>query len=48
MVCRKRGLFGGELVGIDSVFMEGDASKARVHTQEKMKKALARIEGDIN
>lgn len=48
MVCRELGLFGGELVGIDSAFMEGDASKASVHTKKKMEKALARIEADIN
>ena len=38
---------GGERVGIDSVFMEGDASKASVHTRQQMETALARIEGDI-
>jgi len=47
LVCRELELFGGELVGIDSVFLEGDASKASIYTQKRLEKLLARFETEI-
>jgi transposase/IS5 family transposase len=47
LVCRELELFGGELVGIDSVFLEGDASKASIYTKKRLEKLLACIEAEI-
>ena len=47
LVCRELKLFGGELVGIDSVFLEGDASRASIYTKKRLAKLLARIEAEI-
>jgi transposase len=47
LVCRELELFGGELVGIDSMFLEGDASKASIYTKHRLEKRLARLEEEI-
>lgn len=47
LVCRELDLFGGELVGIDSLFLEGDASKASIYTEKRLTKLLARLEEKI-
>jgi transposase len=47
LVCRELHLFGGELVGIDSMFLEGDASKASIYTEQRLKKLLTRLDGRI-
>jgi hypothetical protein len=47
LVCRELKLFGGELVGIDSVFLEGDASKASIYTEKRLTTLLARLDEKI-
>lgn len=47
-VCRELELFGGELVGIDSAFLEGDASRASIYTEKRLKKLLERLDTDIS
>jgi transposase len=47
LVCRELDLFGGELVGIDSMFLEGDASKASIYTEKRLNALLARLDGKI-
>jgi transposase len=47
LVCRALDLFGGELVGIDSVFLEGDASKASIYTGKRLDALLARLDEQI-
>jgi transposase len=46
-VCRELELFGGDLVGIDSAFLEGDASRASIYTEKHLKKSLERLETNI-
>lgn len=47
LVCRELELFGGELVGIDSMFLEGDASRASIYTQKRLEKLVTRVEAEI-
>ena len=47
LVCRELELFGGELVGIDSVFLEGDASRASISTKKRLEKLLVCVEAEI-
>jgi transposase len=47
VVCRELDLFGGVLVGIDSLFLEGDASKASIYTEKRLNTLLARLEEKI-
>jgi transposase len=47
LLCRDLDLFGGELVGIDSMFLEGDASKASIFTEKRLKTILERLEEKI-
>lgn len=47
LVCRELEVFGGELVGIDSVFLESDASRASSYTQKRLEKLLVRLEAEI-
>ena len=47
LVCRELKLFGGELVGIDSVFLEGNASKASIFTEQRLTTLLTRLEEKI-
>lgn len=45
--CREWQLFGGELVGIDRMFWEGNASKRSISTRKWLEKWLARIDAEI-
>jgi len=47
LVCRELTLFGGELVGIDSMFLEGDASKASIYTEQRLTALLTRLDEKI-
>lgn len=47
LVCRELKLFGGELVGIDSMFLEGDASNASIYTEQRLETLLARLDEKI-
>lgn len=47
LVCRELDLFGGTLVGIDSMFLEGDASKASIYTEKRLTTLLARLDEKI-
>jgi hypothetical protein len=47
LLCRDLDLFGGELVGIDSMFLEGDASKASIFTEKRLTTLLARLDEKI-
>jgi len=47
LVCRELDLFGGTLVGIDSMFLEGDASKASIDTEKRLTTLLAGLEKKI-
>ena len=47
LMCRELDLFDRELVGIDSVFLEGDASKASIYTEARLTKILQRLETKI-
>ncbi len=47
LLCKELELYGGELVGIDGSFFNGNASKGSMQTQSKLKKQLERIESDI-
>jgi transposase len=47
LVCRELDLFGGSLVGIDSVFLEGNASKASIFTGKRLQSLLGRLEDKI-
>jgi transposase len=47
LVCRELELFGGELVGIDSVFLEGNASKASIYTKKRLDTLLTRLDRQI-
>jgi transposase len=42
--CKELNLYGGELAGIDGSFFEGNASKQSIHTKERIKKRLTRLE----
>lgn len=48
LVCRELKLLGAELVAIDSAFMEGNASKASIHTHGKVTRQLKSIEDEIS
>ena len=47
-VCRELKLFGGEEVGIDGTFMQGNASKASIHREETLRKQAAKLEKEID
>jgi transposase len=47
-LCRELNLYGGEEVGIDGTFMNGNASKASIHTQDKLEKQLEQLDKSIN
>ena len=47
LVCRELNLFGGTLVGIDSVFLEGNAAKASIFTEKRLSTLLTRLEEKI-
>lgn len=43
LLCKELGLFGGEVVGIDGSFFQGNASKASIYTQKKLENQLKKI-----
>jgi transposase len=47
VLARELGLLGGELVGIDGAFFDGNASKASIRTRRKLAERLAEIEREI-
>jgi transposase len=47
LVCRELALFGGELVGIDSVLLEGNASNASISTKTRLATLLTRLDRQI-
>jgi transposase len=47
VLARELGLLGGELVGIDGAFFDGNASKASIRTCRKLAERLAEIEREI-
>ena len=47
LLVRELGLVGGEVVGIDGAFFDGNASKASIRTQRKLARRLAEIEQEI-
>lgn len=47
LLCKELDLYGGELVGIDGAFFNGNASRGSVYTASKLKKQQAKIEADI-
>ena len=46
-LCKDLNLFGGTKVGIDSSFFHGNASKASIHTKEKLDKQLSELDAKI-
>ena len=46
-LCKEFNLFGGTKVGIDGSFFHGNASKASIHTKEKLDKQLSELEAKI-
>ncbi len=46
-LCKELNLFGGAKVGIDGSFFHGNASKASIHTKEKLDKQLSELEARI-
>jgi transposase len=46
-LCQALNLFGGEVVGIDGSFFNGNASNASIYTQEKLDKQLRELEKQI-
>lgn len=47
LMCKELDLFGGEVVGIDGSFFNGNASKASIYTQEKLDKQLHELDKKI-
>lgn len=47
LLCRGLGLFGGDKIGIDGSFFNGDASKASIYTKKKLDKQLMGLEKAI-
>jgi len=46
-LCRKLGLFGREEVSIDGTFIRGNASKASIHSQEKLERQQSKLGQEI-
>ena len=44
LFCKHAELFGGELIGIDSTFIEGNASKSSIYTKHGLSKRIEKIE----
>ena len=44
LVCQELGLFGGELVALDSSHFRGNVGKKSIYTEKRLKKTLERIE----
>lgn len=47
LLCRELALFGGQTVGIDGSFFQGNASKGSIYTRDKLNKQIAALEKDI-
>ncbi len=47
VLCKSLDLFGGELVALDSAYLEGNASKNSVFTEGRLKSLLKSIDEDI-
>ena len=47
-LCKEVNLFGAELVGIDGSFFRGNVAKGRIFTKDRLKRALAYVEKDID
>jgi transposase len=47
-LCRELDLFGRTEVGIDGTFLSGNASKASIHTKEKLEQQLAKLNQDLD
>jgi transposase len=47
LMARELGLIGGELVGIDGAFFDGNASKGSIKTRRKLAERLAQIDREI-
>jgi transposase len=47
-LCKDLNLFGGTKVGIDGSFFHGNASKASIHTKEKLDKQLSELDAKID
>jgi transposase/Holliday junction resolvase-like predicted endonuclease len=45
--CKEFGLFGGELIGIDGSYFQGNVNKQKIYTEKKLKKILERLEKQI-
>jgi transposase len=46
-LCKELDLFGAELVGIDGSFFRGNVGKKSLYTQDRLQRALLRVEQDI-
>lgn len=47
LLCRELALFGGQTVGIDGSFFQGNASKSSIYTRTRLKKQVEALERDI-
>jgi transposase len=47
LTCKELGLLGGEVVGIDGSFFQGDASKKSIHTEKHLNKQLRELDRKI-
>jgi transposase len=47
ILCKSLNLFGGELIAIDSVYLEGNASRASVMTANKLKHLIKQIDDEM-
>ena len=47
LMCKELELFGGEVIGIDGSFFNGNASKGSIHTQKKLDKQLRELDKKI-
>ena len=47
LLCKELELFGGEVIGIDGSFFNGNASKGSIYTQEKLDKQLRKLDKKI-
>lgn len=47
LLCRELDLFGGKKVAIDGSFFRGNASKASIHTEKKLKKQIEELDAKI-
>lgn len=48
ILCKSLNLFGSELIAIDSVYLEGNASRASVFTERKLKHLIQQIDDEMD